>query len=187
MWTHWGTVVHHRLRLWARSSVSSDLWGSVTVNFGCLWPSGASLCCSRSFRIDSETCLCFMFRKFEDSSLNPCDSSLGWKQTPPDRSRSHVQTGWCQRAASKEILDLMESGTDGLLFRLKKTLAAVGALNGSTNPGSHNAAEITNTLYRSCFLVITADFSQKGFPTFFIFNQNISSCFPPSSQTSSNL
>lgn len=48
----------------------------------------------------------------EESPLNPWGSNLGWKQMPPDTSRSRragIQTGWCQHRASIKILDLIES------------------------------------------------------------------------------
>lgn len=63
---------------------------------------------------------------------------------PPDRSRSHV-CWYPDRLMSAQSLDKdsgfnTRTGTDRLLFPKKKTPAAVGAVNGSTNPVSHTTA-----------------------------------------------
>ncbi len=80
----------------------------------------------------------------EESSLNPCDSNLGWKQTPPDRNRPHA-CWYPDRLMSAQSLDKdsgfnTQSGTDRLLFLEKKTPAAVWTVNGSANPASHTTA-----------------------------------------------
>lgn len=63
---------------------------------------------------------------------------------PPDRSRSNVHW-YPDRLMSAQSLGKdsgfnTQSGTDRLLFLEKKMPAAVGAVNGSTNPASHSTA-----------------------------------------------